>query len=369
VPWSAEVGVLAAIKIALLVEVVAVEVAVALAGLVAFLGHGALTGLTGRRAARRLEKGRIALQSALEEGQGGNGAGPNNAVDAGVRHLAELPRRLRIDLLADVAFSLAGAKRRRLATLAVELGLSAVADGRCRSRLWWRRLQGARLFTLLGGGKATVPRLLGDRRPEVRTQAAQWAVEHHDQETVGLLLRMLELDDGSTRFTVKDSLIRIGRPLTPLLAAHLREHSGASVGPVLAVAVGLPDPVLLPAALALCADDVPGIRALAARLAGAIGGGRAVEVLLDLTGDEAPEVRAAAARALGRAGHWPAAPSLARLLNDASWDVRHQAAVALRTLGPPGMLFLGRAVSAGDPAAADAARHMLDLPDSAMRTL
>ncbi len=57
------------------------------------------------------------------------------------------------------------------------------------------------------------------------------------------------------------------------------------------------------------------------------------------------------------------------MLGDRSWDVRRQAAVALRSLGSPGALFLRQALTSADPYAADAARHMLDLPDSAMRTL
>ena len=133
--------------------------------------------------------------------------------------------------------------------------------------------------------------------------------------------------------------------------------------------MALPDAVLLPAALPLCDDDYAVIRARAAGVAGAVGGGPAVEALMKLLADEAAPVRAAAARALGRAGHWPAAAPLALLLGDPSWDVRQQAAAALRTLGSPGVLFLRRALSAPDPFAADAARHMLDLPESALRTL
>jgi hypothetical protein len=360
VPWSGDVAVLGAIQAGLLVRVVAVEVGIILVGLGLYLGHGAWSTRAVRRSAARLAQGRGALQAALDVEEAGQ-------VEPG--RLAELPRRLQIEVLAGVAPRLAGAQRQRVTALAAELGLLALAQAWCHSRLWWRRLRGARLCTLLGGGTASVPPLLGDRRPEVRAQAAEWAVEYHNDEIVELLLQMLDVDDGSTRFTVKDSLIRIGRPLTERLAFHLSGRAGPSLGPALEVAVALPDPVLLPAALALCHDEDPRIRALAAGLAGAIGGGPAVEVLMGLLGDEAPETRASAARALGRAGHWAAAASLAGLLGDRSWDVRRQASVALRTLGSPGMLFLREALSARDPFAADAARHALDLPDSALRTL
>jgi len=359
VPCSGEPAVLAAIPAYLLGQLVALAGGVFLVGLALFLGHGAWSGAATRRDVSRTAQGQAALQLVLNE----------DGSDADHRRLAALPRRLRIHVLAGVAPSLAGAHRQRLTALAAELGLVAWAEARCRSHLWWRRLHGVRLCTLLGGGAASVPPLLGDRRPEVRAQAAQWVVEHHEDEFIDLLLRRLDADEGSSRFAVQDSLIRIGKPLLNRLAVHLSVPSEQSMAPALEVAVALADPVLLPAALSMCHDDARRIRALAAELAGAIGGSAAVEMLVELLDDEAFEVRAAAARALGRAQHWPAAAALARLLGDHSWDVRMQAAVALRSLGSPGILFLRRARSAGDAFAADAARHMLDLPEGTMRAM
>lgn len=355
-PWSGEVVFLAAIQTSLLVRVVAVEAAVVVVGIAAVLGHGLWTGVAEQRDTARLARGRTALESILDRG-GGLGV------------LASLPRRLRLEVLLGVAPSLAGAQRLRLTALADELGILASAEARCRSRWWWRRLHGARLCTLLGGGAMAVPPLLDDQRKEVRAQAAQWVAQSHDEELIHRLLRILDLDNGTTRFAVKDSLVRIGRPVVGPLAEHLAVRAGLSLAPALEVALALADPALLPAVLALCTDEVPLVRALAASVAGAIGGGPAVEAVSLMLGDDAAEVRAAAARALGRAGHWPAAPSLFGLLSDASWEVRLQAAVALRTLGTPGMLFLRRAASSGDNDASDAARLMLDLPDSALRTL
>ncbi len=354
-------GFLAAIQTDLLRQVVAVAGVVFLTGIGLFLGHGAWSGPATRRNAARLARGRTALQSVLD----------GSGTEAHHRRLAALPRRLRIHVLVGVAPSLAGSQRQRLTKLAADLGLLGWADARCRSRLWWRRLHGARLYTLVGGGVASVPALLQDRRPEVRSQAAQWVVEHHDDHLVDLLLEMLDADDGTTRFWVQDSLIRIGRPLVERLASDLSGRSGPSLAPAsaLEVAMAVADPVLLPAALSLCANAVPRTRALAAGLAGAIGGSSAVEALTGLLVDEAPEVRAAAARALGHAGNWPSAAELSRLLCDQSWDVRLQAAVALRSLGSPGTLFLRQALSGEDAFAADAAQHMLDLPESTMRNL
>jgi len=338
--------------------VVTVEASVVIVGIALVLGHGAWTGLAGRRTEVRRARGRAALQAVLD------GEGP-----PGRRRLAALSRRVRLEVLMDVAPSLQGFQREALTALAGELGILASAEAKCGSRWWWRRLHGARVCTSLGGGITAVPALLQDRRPEVRAQAAQWVVRHPDDRLISLLLRMLDADDSATRFAVKDSLIRIGRSVTPALVAHLSVRADRSLGPALEVAAALADPTLLPAALALCVDEVARTRALAAALAGAIGGGPAVEVLMRMLGDDTAEVRAAAARALGKAEHWPATSSVAELLGDPSWDVRLQAALALRTLGSPGILFLRRAASGEDPGGAEAARHLLDLPDSALRTL
>lgn len=338
----------------------AIEAAVIVLGLSAFFGRAGWKRMTAGRRARRLALGRTTLHSALEADDG-------EQLDLAA--LADLPRRMQITVLAEVAPSLSGESRQRLTQVAEELGLLAHAANRCHSRLWWRRLQGARLFTLLGSGDTVMPALLGDRHPEVRAQAARWAMEHHDDEILERLLGILDRDEASTRFAVRDALIRIGRPVTERLARHLAAPAGASRIPALEVAVALADPVLLPVGLKLCGDETQAVRALAARLVAAVGGSEVMDVLVRMLGDDAPEVRAAAARSLGKAGHWPAAASLAAMLADRSWEVRRQAGIALRSLGSPGMLFLRRALSAEDPFAADAARQMLDMPDSTTRAL
>lgn len=353
-----------AIRTSLLIGVVGGEALVILAAAAVFLGHGIATGLASRRNLRRRSAGSTRLRLLLDEARDGSGEGGSQ-----IHALASLPRRMQIDLLTALAPSLGGSQRARLSWVATEMGVAALAEARCGSRLWWRRLRGARLCTLLGAGARSVPPLLHDPRPEVRAQAAEWVVEYHDDDLVQALLAMLDLDEGSTRFAVMDSLIRIGGPLTKPLAEHLAAVHGSSLGPALEVAAALPDATMLPAALALCRDDAGHIRALAAGLAGAIGGPAAFAALEALLGDQQAEVRAAAARALGKAGHWPAAPSLAGLLGDPGWGVRQEAATALRLLGSPGVLYLRRALRSEDPFAAQVAQQVLELPESAVRTI
>lgn len=87
--------------------------------------------------------------------------------------LSKLPRRLQFNLLTDIFPNISGKQRKRLSELSRQIGLTAWAEDRCRSRFWWRRLHGLRQLTLLGGGELVVPALLSDRHVNVRAQAAE----------------------------------------------------------------------------------------------------------------------------------------------------------------------------------------------------
>jgi HEAT repeat protein len=127
--------------------------------------------------------------------------------------------------------------------------------------------------------------------------------------------------------------------------------------------VWLPDPRFLPAAMRLSEDPVPGARALAAQLLGALGGAESAAQVEALLRDEDAAVRAAAATAVGTLGDWRAAPTLAPLLRDSAWDVRRAAGLALRATGAPGAILLRRAMEDQDAFARDMARQVLDLPE------
>jgi HEAT repeat protein len=221
-----------------------------------------------------------------------------------------------------------------------------------------------RLLTALGGGEEVVPRLFRDPHPAVRAEAAEWAGQHPTPRVIKRLILLLERPEAVGSWVLRDSLLRIGSPVIPLLAEFLESHSGAQAEPALEVAAGLADPRFAAAAERLCGDAEPTVRARAAVLAGAIGGDALVKQLEALLGDSEPSVRAAAAAALGRLGHWPAATRLAGMLRDPAWVVRSQSALAMRRLGSPGQLLLRRALDDRDRFAADIARQVLDMPET-----
>jgi HEAT repeat protein len=323
--------------------------------LVALFAHGAWMVLYERRNAERLERGRRALLEAATSAR---------VSQADLALLRSLPRRLQIRLFVELATGMAGSQRTWLSSLARDIGLTQAAERLIKSGSWWTRLSAVRLLTVVGGGRESVPPLFDDRNPAVRGAAVEWAGEHAPPEVLARLVEQLAEPQRVGSYELRDALLRLGPPIIPPLSAYLDTHGGAAAEPALEVAAGLPDARFGPAALRLCRDPLPGVRARAASLAGALGGGEAVGVLEAMLDDAEPSVRAAAAASLGRLGHWPAATRIAPLLGDSAWVVRSQSALALRRLGSPGLLLLRRTLSDPDRFAADIARQVLEMPDT-----
>jgi hypothetical protein len=318
-------------------------------------GHAAIAHRRERRWRVRTERGRRALLEVVRAGR---------LPRADEELLRGLPVRLQVRLFTELVPSLAGQRREQLARLAGDIGLIPAAERMAAARDWRDRLHGVRLLAAVGGGGAVVPPLLDDPHPAVRAEAVEWAGSHPTPDLVDQLVRLLPRTDRYGGFVVRDSLLRVGAAVIEPLARYLAKHSGRHAEPALDVAAGVPDVRFAAAALRLCRDPLPHVRARAAALAGAVGSEEAVGVLQLLVNDEDAEVRAAAAAALGRLGHWPSAPVIAPLLRDRAWIVRSQTALALRGLGSPGLLYLRRGLGDEDPFAADISRQVLDLPES-----
>lgn len=331
-----------------------IEASLLALALMLLIGHGAHSTWRQRRLGPRRSTARGALYEALDT------ASAEHAADA---LAARLPFDEKVSLLGELAPSLAGGHRELLTRAAGEAGLLARADALCASRSWRRRLRGARLFTLLGGGTSVVPRLFDDPRAEVRAQAAEWAGGHPaEEEVIERLVRLLGDEHTLCRFTVEDALLRLGRPAIAPLAEHLRGADGDAARRALRIGTAIADPRLLEPALERCRDPDAELRAAAAGLLGALGGAPAAQELQTLLADPEAAVRAAAAGALGRLSHWPAASLLAALLADEAWDVRRAAGLALRELGGVGTLLLQRSLEHPDAFARDMAHHVLDDP-------
>jgi hypothetical protein len=338
-----------------LLDVAVLIVAAGLAlALVLLAGHGAARLAAEARYAPRVRRARAALLAAIDRGR------PD---EESREALAALPAERRLALFDAFARNLAGPEREVVSAAAREAGVIEHAERRCASRRRRRRLHGARVLSLLGGGEQAVPPLLEDPRPEVRAQAAEWASAHPRTDVVEAVIGLLADGSRFVRYTAMDSLIRLGGAATGPLA---RAIAGGASAPALEVAARIATPGLAAAAGGRAGDEDPAVRAWVARVLAAVGGAAHAATVTGLLDDPEPEVRAAAAVALGRLGHWPAAPALTARLRDPAWLVRRDAAVALRTLGDPGRMMLERALRDEDAFARDMARQTLDLPDVAL---
>jgi len=332
---------------------VAAEALLVLLVVAVLVGRGCLLSTRRRMQEPRLARATRTIVAAAE----------GRAADrAAVADLARLPRAAQISAFGQLGDNLIGTQKRAVCRIAGQVGLIEKAEAWCTARRWGQRLRGARLLTLLEGGADVVPLLLDDPRAEVRAQAAQWAGAHPDSDSIDRLLTMLSDRETLCRFTVKDALLRAGRPAIEPLLRHLTEVDGDPAAEALELAAGIADSRFLRPALTHCRASHVQTRSKAATLAGAIGGSEATGVLTGLLRDDAPEVRSAAAAALGRLRHWPAAGALRGCLRDPVWDVRLAAGVGLRGLGAAGILVLRQALTDSDPFARDMACQVLELP-------
>lgn len=281
-----------------------------------------------------------------------------------VARFARLPWTVQQELMHEFGASLTGSGRERLTSLGVRTGVARRAERMCASPWWWRRLAGARVLTALDHDCAAMRPLLRDRSAVVRAQAFVWAAGRVDEAVIEDLVASLADPERLCRFTVQDSLLRLGRPSAQALRRFLADPDCPGLHDALVVARGLALPELLDPALELVQHSSAEVRARAAAVLGVLGGDQAVESLVRHLDDDAWVVRAAAARALGDLGAWMSSSSLMRLLGDTSWPVRRESALALRRLGGVGLLALRRALRSENPFAADMARQVLDLPEA-----
>lgn len=279
--------------------------------------------------------------------------------------LSALSARQRVTAIATLVGSLSGEVAAAVTGPTDLAGLRRYGDAWTRSPWWWRRLRGVRTLVQLDEPPQAYRSMLTDRRPEVRAEVAGWAARDLDPDTISRLVGMLATDVKGCRFAAEDALRRLGAAAVPALT-HYLSGPAERAAVALAIVSAAGTPALLPVATRWSRAADPANRAASAALLAAVGTDQAGRVLVELLEDPDPRVRAAAAAGLGEVALWAAAPQLTQHLRDPVWSVRRSAAVALRGLGPVGRLCLRRALDDPDPRAVEIARHVLDLPESAL---
>ncbi len=340
----------------LLDAVMLVEIALLVLAVAVFFTHGLWLFLNHRRVMRLTETARESLARLVTRGT-------INLED--IELLRQLRKDVQVTVFLETSRNLTGSGKERLRFVAHEVSLIERARKLCESRLWTRRLRGARLLSRMDVGDPIVVKLLSDQNAAVRAQAAEWAATQPSPSIIATMLAMLADPATQARFAVQDALLRMGTIVTEPLAAFLETHTGLPAESGLRVAGAIGSSTFLPAANRLSANEDVGVRIAATNVLGAIGDVSSADRLATLLKDPDEGVRAAAAHGLGRMQHWQSASQLAECLRDSSWQVRREAGLALRALGAPGALFLRRAIKGDDRFASDMAQQVLDLPEAA----
>ena len=239
-----------------------------------------------------------------------------------------------------------------------------------RSRLWWRRLQAARLLTVIGtrDDRALVLALLDDRHPAVQTAATNCLLRCADEALVAHLLHDLHRRPSVVRLYQFDALRRVWRLTSPVVLRRLADPAiplgELEVAVNLVEAIGTPE--LVRAALPLYRHEHANVRLAVARALKKYFHPDAFAAATLLLGDADWRVRGQAARALGALGSEEAIPPLVRAISDRSWWVRFRSGLALAQLGERGRAELRRARDLPDRYGSEMARMISGLSDGGL---
>jgi HEAT repeat protein len=294
-------------------------------------------------------------------------SGEESTSDEVLASLSGFSERYIVDVMLDLAPSVAGTSRSVLVSLGEKIGLVQRARRGVRSRRWSTRLYSARVLSALGVETDELCVLLTDRSPEVRAQAAAWTVARPNALAMEHLIGLLDDADGLCRFAAQDAFIRIGLPGTEALMCALETANEEVTRRILGIAAATGDERFYRQAIALSTDPSPHTRALVAAVLARTGNPSAGPDLVALLSDPSDNVVLAAAAGLEKLSYWPGAASVEPLLRNPSWKVRKQAGLTLLALGAPGSILL-RANAPGDGPAAEMAIQALQLRSLAKRT-
>jgi HEAT repeat protein len=334
------------------VIIMLVAISVAIAAVLATVGISSLVQAHRVRVEPLLAEARQAIVAAL--------SGEQSKLDDAFARLSRFSKGYVATVMLDLAPSVTGTSRLALVSLGERIGILPRARRGVRSRRWSTRSYSARVLTAFGVESDEMALLLTDRAPEVRAQAAAWALITPTPAAIRLLIGLLGDRDGLCRFAAQDSLIRIGLPCSDALIVALKTADAEVAGRLLEVAAAMGDERFFGPAESLTREDSARTRALTCAVIARTGNPGAGALLVALLDDPSDEVVLAAVTGLAKLSYWPAAAAVEPLLQHESWSLRKQAAMTLLSFGAPGSILL-RVAAPGDDPAADMAIQALEL--------
>lgn len=291
--------------------------------------------------------------------------------DGGVQELADVFRKLKPRSAARLLIELAGGRlsadsRDRLATIVRYDDWVTRRLGQSASVFWWRRLDAARLLTVVAreNDAAIVELLLLDSHAAVVSAIAPALARTINRRLIIAVLDTMHLRPTAVRLQQATTLRHHWQIVEPLLAARLQR----SADPVrLRFWIELADILDSPSCLMLtlrCADHPSAeVRIVVARALAKCFLPETVVALRRMLAEGDWRIRAQAARSLGELGAESAIDVLTEAMADSSWWVRFRSALALASLGRLGHTALRRVATSADAFASDMARFVEGLPE------
>jgi HEAT repeat protein len=237
------------------------------------------------------------------------------------------------------------------------------------SRLWWRRLDAARLLAVVGSvrDRGLLRQLLADPHPAVQAAASLCLTRIGDLGLVELVLDTLHSRPPIVRVFQLRILRETWRYTLPALLERLEPLAPlAKLQVWIALAETLADPRCLAPLIALRNHPQSEIRIATARALRHYMHPDAEAALQEMLLDNDWRVCAQAARGLGAVGATSAVPALGNALAHRAWWVRFRSALALAQLGETGRRALRTARERKDRFAADMAAMVSGLSDGAV---
>ena len=241
--------------------------------------------------------------------------------------------------------------------------------GQSTSRLWWRRLDAARLLAAVGSvrDRQLLRALLADEHAAVQAAASICLTRISDLALVEHVLDTLHTRPPIVRVFQLRILRETWKYTVPALLERLLPTAPlAKLQVWIALAESLGDARCLATLIGFRNHPVTEIRISAARALRRYMHADAEAVLREMMKDDDWRVRAQAARGLGALGATGAIADLSNALLDRAWWVRFRAALSLAQLGEAGRRSLRTARERVDRYAADMASMVSGLSDGAV---
>ncbi|MBC7790472.1 MAG: HEAT repeat domain-containing protein [Anaerolineae bacterium] len=214
------------------------------------------------------------------------------------------------------------------------------------SRLWWRRLDAARILSVIGGAedRDRLRRLLADRHPAVQSAATSALGRVADAGIIALVLDEIPRKSFVVRFYQIHALRDLWHLTIPALVERLQPAAQPRMLEAwVNLAEAIADPACLARVLPLASHGSAEVRLAAARALKKYFHTDTIPALQALMADTDWRVRGQAARGLGALSARDAIPQLSEALGDRIWWVRFRSGLALAQLGEPGRKALREA--------------------------